>query len=394
MKRARGQNSFKENSFDDIRTLFTVPNMTSKGNPIKHMVIDTGAIIANRGLHTLADHYYAPPQILDELRSSEARRVWATLPFEITLREPTQNALRAVIDASKTTGDFQSLSMVDIKMIALTYDLHGQYVSEKKVSETTEEENKKIIEDLSEKVRKVEIDGSTEADNKQEKEEAESVVEDQEGLSEGDHNSETSDESESDDEGWITEDNIEETLKKLGAFEIEENMIVGCLTTDFALQNVLLAMNLSLVSLSGYRIRKLKSFVLRCRTCFTTTSVMTKEFCPSCGHKTLHKCAVSVDEDGKQQLHINWNRLANRRGLRYTLANPKGGKHAVNERLFEDQPMPHMRMAKVHLDPLADGPFSIHDVNSRSAMLGVRTINNRSKQSRNPNEAKRGGRRK
>lgn len=57
--------------------------------------------------------------------------------------------------------------------------------------------------------------------------------------------------------------------------------------------------------------------------------------------------------------------MANRRGLVYTLANPKGGKHATNERLFEDQPMPHMRMAKIHMDPLADGPFSVHDVTSR-----------------------------
>ncbi|EGT53109.1 hypothetical protein CAEBREN_29313 [Caenorhabditis brenneri] len=361
--------------------------MANKEKPIKHLVIDTCAIIANPSLHTLADNYYAPPQILDELRSSESRKVWNTLPFEVILREPTQSGLRAVIDASKKTGDFQSLSMVDIKMIALTYDLHSQYVSEKNNMATTEEEDKKIIEDLSEKVEKVEIN-----EEKQTKEN-ETVTND--SIEENEDESATDTESDSGDEdGWITKDNIDETLKKLGAFEIEENMVVGCLTRDFALQNVLLAMNLSLVSLSGYRIRKLKSFVLRCRTCFTTTSVMTKEFCPSCGHKTLHKCAVSVDEDGNQQLHINWNRMANRRGLVYTLATPKGGKHAVNERLFEDQPMPHMRMAKMQLDPLADGPFSVHDVTSRSAMLGVRTINNRAKHSRNRNEAKRGGRRK
>ncbi|CAI2305445.1 unnamed protein product [Caenorhabditis sp. 36 PRJEB53466] len=359
--------------------------MANKEKPIKHLVLDTGAIIANAGLHNLADNYYAPPQILEELRSSKAQKVWNTLPFEVILREPTQAALRAVIDASKQTGDFQSLSMVDIKMIALTYDLHAQYVSEKETVATTDDENRKIIEELSGKIEQTKI---CEEESEQKEENDDSAVGEDASASE-------EEESESDNEdGWITMDNIEETLKKLGGFEIEENMLVGCLTTDFALQNVLLTMNLSLVSLCGYRIRKLKSFVLRCRTCFTTTSVMTKEFCPACGHKTLHKCAVSVDENGEQHLHINWNRLANRRGLVYTLATPKGGKHAVNERLFEDQPMPHMRMAKVHTDPLADGPFSIHDVTSKSAMLGVRTINNRAKQSRNRNEAKRGGRRK
>ncbi|EPB73866.1 Nin one binding Zn-ribbon like protein [Ancylostoma ceylanicum] len=75
----------------------------------------------------------------------------------------------------------------------------------------------------------------------------------------------------------------------MGALEVEEGLNVGCLTTDFALQNVLLSMNLGLVSLNGYRIKKLKTFVLRCRACFKTTPIMTKEFCPACGNKMLHK---------------------------------------------------------------------------------------------------------
>ncbi|KAK6026941.1 Nin one binding Zn-ribbon like protein [Ostertagia ostertagi] len=107
-------------------------------------------------------------------------------------------------------------------------------------------------------------------------------------------------------------------------------------------------MNLGLVSLNGYRIKKLKSFILRCRACFKTTPIMTKEFCPACGNKMLHKVAVSVDENGEQVLHINWQRLANKRGLKHSLPAPKGGKHAVVEKLFEDQPIPQNRMAKVH----------------------------------------------
>ncbi|CAI5439750.1 unnamed protein product [Caenorhabditis angaria] len=356
---------------------------STKSKPVKHLVLDTCAIIANPDLHQLAELYYAPHEIISELQSQKARKIWDTLPFEVVLREPTPQALREVIEAAKKTGDFQSLSMVDMKVIALTYDLNQQFVVKKsEVAEKSSEEeiaeiSKKNMEELNEKLGEVRVTSEGEASD------AESAAEDSESELE-----------DSEDEGWITAENIDETLKKLGGFEVEEGMLVGCITTDFALQNVLLFMNLSLVSLNGYRIRKLKSFVLRCRTCFTTTSIMTKEFCPACGHKTLHKCAVSVDENGEQQLHINWNRLANLRGLRYTLAEPKGGKHSVNEKLFEDQPMPHMRMAKIHMDPLADGPFTLHDVVSRSAMLGVRTMNNRSKQNRNRNEAKRGGRRK
>lgn len=87
------------------------------------------------------------------------------LPFEVTLREPTQSALKAVIEASKKTGDFQSLSLVDIKMIALTYDLHVQYVSEKETVGTTEDDDEKIIEDLKSKVAEVVISEEKEKTN-------------------------------------------------------------------------------------------------------------------------------------------------------------------------------------------------------------------------------------
>jgi RNA-binding protein NOB1 len=43
---------------------------------------------------------------------------------------------------------------------------------------------------------------------------------------------------------------------------------VGCMTADFAKQNVLLQMGLDLVSVDGKRIEKLKTWVLRCHACF------------------------------------------------------------------------------------------------------------------------------
>jgi RNA-binding protein NOB1 len=43
---------------------------------------------------------------------------------------------------------------------------------------------------------------------------------------------------------------------------------VGCMTADFAIQNVLLQMGLNLVNVEGKRIEKLKTWVLRCHACF------------------------------------------------------------------------------------------------------------------------------
>ena len=88
------------------------------------------------------------------------------------------------------------------------------------------------------------------------------------------------DPSDSDDgEGeWITPSNV--GLHKSRALNLlpdagsrekrkgAEVMHAGCMTADFAMQNVLLQMGLHLVGLEGKRIEKVKSWVLRCHACF------------------------------------------------------------------------------------------------------------------------------
>ena len=92
------------------------------------------------------------------------------------------------------------------------------------------------------------------------------------------------DPSESDDgEGeWITPSNA--ALHKSRAMEMlptasgkskaktETIIDVGCMTADFAMQNVLLQMGLNLVDVEGKRIKKLKTWVLRCHACFKYVS--------------------------------------------------------------------------------------------------------------------------
>ena len=47
-----------------------------------------------------------------------------------------------------------------------------------------------------------------------------------------------------------------------------EQVLAGCMTADFAMQNVLLQMGLSLVDVEGRKIEKVKTWVLRCHACF------------------------------------------------------------------------------------------------------------------------------
>jgi RNA-binding protein NOB1 len=96
------------------------------------------------------------------------------------------------------------------------------------------------------------------------------------------------DPSDSDDgEGeWITPTNV--GLHKSRALELlpgdgnnkkgknkaedDEVLGAGCMTADFAMQNVLLQMGLNLVGVEGKRIQKVKSWVLRCHACFKCAS--------------------------------------------------------------------------------------------------------------------------
>ncbi|NXF12253.1 NOB1 protein, partial [Smithornis capensis] len=194
---------------------------------------------------------------------------------------------------------------------------------------------------------------------------------------------EDEEEEESDDKGWITPSNLKQAQQDTGHCDTAPvGVQVGCVTTDFAMQNVLLQLGLHVLAVNGMLIRQARSYILRCHGCFRTTSDMTKVFCPHCGNKTLKKVAVSVRDDGSLHMHFSRNpKVLNPRGLRYPLPAPQGGKHANNPHLVEDQRFPQQRLSRKArqktnvFDPdyLAGlSPFAEHDVHSRAANLHIR----------------------
>ncbi|XP_063229455.1 RNA-binding protein NOB1 [Bacillus rossius redtenbacheri] len=201
-------------------------------------------------------------------------------------------------------------------------------------------------------------------------------------------------------DAWITPGNINQVKKGMNfkGNEDAKSYVVACITSDFAMQNVLMQLGLKVVSVDGKIIRHLRTFILRCYGCHKTTSIMTKLFCPNCGNKTLKKVAVSIKEDGTQHIHINARRPLTARGKKFSLPMPKGGKHANNPILVEDQRLPQQhasRLARQKNDPLAPdyiagfSPFIMRDVSSRSAMLGIRPSETKHWMRKNPNEARR-----
>ena len=75
------------------------------------------------------------------------------------------------------------------------------------------------------------------------------------------------------DNGWITPMNIEklysnQTTKDLVALSESDGTYVSCMTSDFAMQNLLLRFNLPLLSFDGRLITRIQNWVMRCHACF------------------------------------------------------------------------------------------------------------------------------
>ncbi|KAL2424243.1 20S-pre-rRNA D-site endonuclease nob1 [Exophiala dermatitidis] len=132
-------------------------------------------------------------------------------------------------------------------------------------------------------------------------------------------------------EGWITPSNIKKRQAKDEAADSKarsesKHLQVATMTGDFAMQNVLLQMNLNLLSTKTcQRISQIKQFILRCHGCFATTKDMTKQFCPRCGKPTLTRVSCTTNDKGETKLHLKANMQWNNRGNVFPIPKPTSG---------------------------------------------------------------------
>ncbi|KAL4728813.1 20S-pre-rRNA D-site endonuclease nob1 [Fusarium chlamydosporum] len=142
---------------------------------------------------------------------------------------------------------------------------------------------------------------------------------------------EASEDEASDDEGgWITPSNLKKHQAAsagaaLPSAPVQKTLQAAVLTSDYAMQNVALRMNLNLVAPSLARITHLKNWVLRCHGCFKITKEMDKQFCPSCGQPTLMRTSCSTDANGNFKVHLKKNFQWNNRGNVYSVPKPVHG---------------------------------------------------------------------
>ncbi|GLT90894.1 hypothetical protein SLE2022_088090 [Rubroshorea leprosula] len=105
--------------------IFVESCKSTKG--ISVAVVDANAVIkGGERLTSFADKWVTVPEVLAEIRDPVSRHRLAFIPFTIDSMEPSPEALNKVIKFARATGDLQTLSDVDLKLIALTYTLEAQ----------------------------------------------------------------------------------------------------------------------------------------------------------------------------------------------------------------------------------------------------------------------------
>ena len=174
----------------------------------------------------------------------------------------------------------------------------------------------------------------------------------------------------SDGEGeWITPDNVGEMQSKLGGCDVcdTECVGVGCVTGDFAMQNVLMHLALDVVGVEGLRLRAARTWMLRCFSCFAFVRDTNKVFCPQCGNSTLQRTAVETRADGSiEEISLTERtRQFSQHHARVGLPLPRGGRKCRDAITCEEELQRRLRnMPQPRKDDVAglafDGRFSGH----------------------------------
>jgi len=114
------------------------------------------------------------------------------------------------------------------------------------------------------------------------------------------------------------------------------------------MQNVLLQMNLNLLSVDGISIKKVQKWIKRCYSCKRICKDLEALFCPICGSNSLTKISYTVDSEGNTFFNLP-RKKRNLRGLKYPIPHPKGGRYN-NDLILRSDQMPKYRKKEKYID--------------------------------------------
>ncbi|GFE53634.1 Nin one binding (NOB1) Zn-ribbon family protein, putative [Babesia ovis] len=296
----------------------SAPNANADpGPPRRKLVVDTGAYNRSTYIDRSGDEIYATRGIIKEIeRFKDNNPIGAHIRsvFNLIERDPLDSDIAAVKRFAALTGDLPTLSANDICCIALTYRLQLEtgdtchLRSEPLPLSITKINNKKG--NLSVSLPKTKG---------------------------GKRKSKDIDNSNTGFDCWITPENVHSY--NITSSTKEPPQSVACMTTDFAMQNVLIHMGLNVVTLDGFATKSVRSWGHMCRACFDIYPNTLRQFCENCGNATVDRVPLVVDGETGEVRVKDTRKWINNRGTIYTQPKPVTGKSKQMYIVSEDQLM-------------------------------------------------------
>ncbi|KAM7533640.1 hypothetical protein Aperf_G00000123620 [Anoplocephala perfoliata] len=355
-----------------------------------HLVVDSAAFIERAKLETFGKYCHTTQSVLDEIRDKHTKAFLSALPYPLLIDTPTPESIKWVKELAKKTGDYFVLSKTDIEVIALTYQFYKDVTgsdpviksikrptfsdklfhfkkppefenhSEEPVKADDDFDADEAMEELSNDLKKALQMQNTDADIGITVDEDELLDSDTETIKSVDNGKPEIDDPdpEVEDSEWITADNFDQKVQEglgLGGIRVDDEedvpentspVPVACLTKDFAMQNVMMNAGIALLALSGKIIKRARTHVLWCGSCYAHTTKQDSYFCRLCGYPSLRRIPVTLHEDGQLEFHFSRKFQKNLRGTKHPIIMPKGGKHSDDPIYRADQRLPDRRAPK------------------------------------------------
>jgi len=303
---------------------------------MKSIIVDTNYFINHASeLRQLAtsNKLLTTHSVISEILDHKTQEIMPIYFPDLEKLTPEVKYTNTVAKFAKKTGDFVSLSSVDLELIGLVVQQMKQ--------------NKK-----GKYLRKEPLKPQNVTGGQKKKEET---------LGWGD------DWASDDESGWVGPSNIHEMNKQTTDIGNFDKIGFALMTEDFAMQNIAMQMGIPLLNIDGKIISKLKSYVLECFSCWEISRKTDLVFCKSCGKNTLLKVTCEFLDNGEFVLYRKKNKQIRVRGSRYAIPEPEGGRK-VNELILYDDDflkpkvqshIRHMRAKKRKLDGQADQNFEM-----------------------------------
>lgn len=99
--------------------------MSNDSQKVDTLILDAGPLITQPAvrLQQLAFNFFTTPGVYHELRDENVRSKLPLWTDKLKVRQPKPSSIKAVSEFAKLTGDYAVLSMNDVHLLALTYEL-------------------------------------------------------------------------------------------------------------------------------------------------------------------------------------------------------------------------------------------------------------------------------